>query len=169
MEIDDLLGRGVVVERVDREIAAQRVFLLGAEHVVAQDASVLVLLRVAGVRGAKGRDLHRVLVEDHVHDAKAPSDDDRPAEKGLDLFGARVGGDIVVLGRRAKQEVADSAADHIGGKPRIVQHAAHLERGRADPVTFDGVLGARDALRTGGLEAEHLADELLDHASWILS
>jgi len=130
---------------------------------------VLVFLRVAGIGGAKRRDLNGVLVQDHVHDPEPAADDDGAAEKRLHLFGARVGGDVVVLGRGPQQEVADRATDHVGGKPGIVQHAAYLEGGGADAIALDIVLGARDALRTGGLEAEHLADELLDHASWILS
>ena len=61
VEVDHLLGRRVVEQRVDGEVAPRRVLLLRAEDVVAQDAAVLVLLaRSSASARAEGRDLDRL-------------------------------------------------------------------------------------------------------------
>ena len=100
-----------------------------------------------------------------MDDAKAPADEQRAAKQRLHLLRAGVGGHVVVLGRGAEQQVADGAPDYVGRESGFLQCAAYLERRRADPAAVDGVLGVRDAERSFGFEAEHLADELLDHAS----
>jgi hypothetical protein len=52
--------------------------------------------------GAEGRYLDHLMLapttEDHMHDTKAPPDDEGPAEKTLDLLGGSVGGHVKVLG-----------------------------------------------------------------------
>ena len=185
--VEHLVGDRVVVERVDGEVAPQRVLLLRAEHVVAQHAAVLVGLGV-GLQRAEGRGLDRLAAEHHVHDLEAPADDPRTAERGLHLLGRRVGGDVEVLGHEAEQRVAHAAADDEGLEPGALQDLAGAERGLRDLVGADAELGALvgPQLRAGGrgraagalrggrrgrrgrrgvgrAAAEELADECDDH------
>ena len=78
--------------------------------------------------GAEGRDLdHLVLAAaavHHVHDAKAPADDEGAAEQALDLLGRGVGGDVEVLGPQADQQVAHRAADDVGLVAGLLQRRA---------------------------------------------
>ncbi len=160
---DDLAAAGVVVQRVDAEVAPARVFLLRAEYVVAQHASVLVLLVSLEVRRAEGRHLDCFLAHDHVHQAEAAADDERAAEQRLDLLRTRVGGHVVVLGDDAEQQVAHRAADHVGGESGLGKGVADLERSRADRVAGDAVLAGWHALRRTPAQAQNAANELLDH------
>ena len=166
--VDDGLGAGVVVQRVDGEVAPGGVFLLVAEDVVAQHAAVLVGVGALGVlAGAEGGDLDRLRSAHHVHDLEAPADDARAPERGAHLFGRGAGGDVVVLGRLADQQVAHRAADHEGLEALLLQHRAHLARGRrellaADAVAFDGNEGGFVAC-SGRRALEDLAQQLADH------
>src|SRR6185503_6820369 len=126
VEVDDLFAGGVEIKRVDGEVAAARVFFLGAEHVVAQHAAVLVLFRGGRVGAAERGHLYGVRAEHHVHQAKAPADDQRAPEKRADLLRARVGGDVEVLRRDAQEQVAHRSAHHVGGKARLAQRGAYL-------------------------------------------
>jgi hypothetical protein len=166
--VDDGLGAGVVVQRVDREVAPSGVFLLVAEDVVAQHAAVLVGVGALGVlAGAEGGDLDRLRTAHHVHDLEAATDDARAAEGGAHLLGRGAGGDVVVLGRLADQEVAHRAPHDEGLEALLLQHRAHLARGRrqllaADAVAFDRNQGGFGA--SGGRRAlEDLAQQLADH------
>lgn len=194
----DLVG-GVVVHGVHGEVAARRVFLLRAPDVVAQHAAAGVHrmlhareLALAGALvaghllgggvvhvGAEGRDLdHLVLAAaavHHVHDAKAPPDDEGAPEERLDLLGRGVGGHVEVLGAQPQQQVAHRAAHHVG----LV--AGLLERGDDVPGTFVdqgwidlvnlcrhllALAEAALALCAAGRFAEQLVDEFLDHC-WL--
>ena len=83
------------------------------------------LLGGGGVQvGAEGRHLDHLVVaaaaEHHVHDAKAPADDEGAPEQRLHLLGRGVGGDVEVLRPQADQQVAHRAADDVGlvaGRP----------------------------------------------------
>ena len=100
--VPDFLGRRVEVERVDREVAAQRVLGLRAEHVVGQQPAVLVGGVVADLTRAERRDLDRLGAGQHVHQPKAPADDERAAKQRLHLLRRGVGRDVEVLGRRRR-------------------------------------------------------------------
>ena len=163
VEIDDFLGSRVVIQRIDREIAPSRVLFDRAEHVVAKHAAMLVLFRRSGVRGTEGRHFDGFLAEHHVHQAKAPSDDERTAEQRLHLLGPRVGRDVVVLGRDPEQQVAHGAADHIGGEPGPAQRVANLECVCGQLLARDAVRAGRHALRGARIQTEYAADEFLDH------
>jgi len=102
-----------------------------------------------------------------VHDLEAPADDARTAEGGAHLLGCGAGGDVVVLGRVADQQVAHRAADDEGLETLLLQHRAYLARGRrqllaADAVAFDGNEGGFVACG-GGRALENLAQQLADH------
>ena len=102
--VDHHLRGRVVIHGVDGEVAAHRVFLLGAPDVVAQHAAggihgvlhagkftaagFLVARHLLGCGvvqvGAEGGNLDHLVLPaapiHHVHDAKAPPDDEGPAE-----------------------------------------------------------------------------------------
>ena len=149
--VDHDLGLGVVIHRVDGEVAARRILDLRAPDVVAQHPAAGVhRMRAAGQRGhagllvaghlgglavvhvgAEGRHLDHLVVAatamDHVHDAEAPADDEGPPEQALDLLGRGIGGHVEVLGPQAHQQVAHRAAHHIGPKAGLLQGAHHLD------------------------------------------
>jgi hypothetical protein len=176
--------------------ATRRVFFLRAPDVVAQHAAAGVHgvlhareLALAGALvarhllgrgvvhvGAEGRDLdHLVLAAPavhHVHDAKAPPDDEGAAKQRLDLLGRGVGGHVEVLGAQAQQQVAHRAAHHVGLVARLLQRRDHVfrafvDQGRIDLVHFGrhllALAEAALALRAVGGLAEQLVDEFLDH------
>jgi hypothetical protein len=80
--------------------------------------------------GAEGRHLDHLMLaapaKHHMHDAKAPPDDERAAKQALDLLGCGVGGHIKVFGPQADQQVAHRTTHHIGLKPRVMQGAHHI-------------------------------------------
>jgi len=161
--VDHFARLAIVIERVDGEIPPPRVFLQAAEDVVAQHAAVLVLFRRLAVGGAKGRDLDGLRTQHHVHQAEAPPDHQRAAEQRLDLLRPRGRGDVEILRLDAEQDVAHRAAHHVGRVAALGQHVADLERAVAHRVAGDPVACRRHALQARGVQAEHAADEALDH------
>jgi hypothetical protein len=162
-KVDDFLARGVVIQRVHREITAPGVLLLRPEDVVAQHPAMLVLLRRPGVRAAKRRDLHGLAAEHHVHEAEAPPDDEGAAEERPDLLRARVGGHVEVFRGDAQEQVAHGAADDMGRKARLAQRRAHLGRRRTDGFAAEAVPFPRHPLQVFGGQPEHPPYEPLDH------
>jgi len=127
--VDDRLGARVVVQRIDGEVAPGGVFGLAAVDVVAQHAAVLVGLgRIGVLSGAERGDLDRFRPAHHVHDLEAATDDARAAEQRTHFFRSGAGGDVVVLGRMADQQVAHCAADDEGLEAGLLQHGAGLAR-----------------------------------------
>ena len=163
VEVDHLLGGRIEVQRVDGEVAAPRVLFQRPEHVVAQNPAVLVLLRGAGVGAAERRHLHRIGAEHHVHQAKAPADDEGAPEERADLLRARVGGDVEVLRRDAEEQVAHRASHDIGREAGLAQGRAHLGCRQADRGAGEAVAFARQPLHVLRRQPEHAPDELLDH------
>ena len=122
--VDDLLALDVVEQAVDREVAAPRVLGLGAEHVVAADQEVVVVL-VARV-GAERRGLDDLRAEEHVGEPEPAADDPRVAERRLDLVRRRARRDVEVLRRAADEQVAHAAADEVrlvAGAGQLADHA----------------------------------------------
>ncbi|OIQ81402.1 hypothetical protein GALL_368360 [mine drainage metagenome] len=182
--VDDDVPRRVVVQRVDGEVAPRRVLVLRAPDVVAQHATAGVdrvqlagqLARVALVavdrggalrvgRGAEGRHLDDFAAEHHVHDSKAPPDQQRAPEQRLDLLGRGVGGDVEILGLEPEQQVTHRAADDVGLEAGLLQRAHDGQRRIGQPRGVDLMLGVRDfdALAQRGLLAEQAGDEFADH------
>jgi hypothetical protein len=119
--------------------------------------------------------------EDHVHDAKAPADDEGAAEVLLHLLGRGVGGDVEILRPQADQQVAHGAADDVGLIAGVLQRAHHadgvfIQQGGVDAVfghrhldtlaERDGGQRRRRGGRHGGVFAlaEKAFDEFLDHS-----
>ena len=128
--------------------------------------------------GAEGGDLdHLVLApapEHHVHDAKAPADDESAPEQSLDLLRRGIGGYVEILGAQPDQQVAHRATHHIGFETGLLQRAHHVERALVDQRRVDAVLCHRHfntfaKTRFGAARsafAEQLVYEILDH-EWV--
>ena len=158
--VPHFLGRRVEVERVDREVAPRRVLGLRAVDVVGKQPAVLVGRVVAGLRGAKRRDLDRFRPDMDVDEPESAADDEGAAEQRLHLLRARVGGDVEILGLDAEQEVADRAADDERLEAGVVQLARHLERPAAQLRAADRVVaGPVDARRAGFVPSGQEAGE----------
>ena len=165
--IDHHLALGVVVHRVDGEVAPRGVFHLRAPDVVAQHpaagvhrmgaagqcglAGLLVALDLGGLAvvhvGAEGRHLDHLMVAtaavDHVHDAEAPADDEGAAEQPLHLLGRGIGGHVEVLRPQAHQQVAHRATHHIGLEAGALQGAHHIDGPVVDQLGVDAVRADR--------------------------
>ena len=150
------LVQRVVVHGVDGEITPNRVLFLRAPDVVAQHTTGAVdrmlhprQLTAAGLLvasdllsgcvvevGAKCGHLNHFVfappAKHHVHDAKAPPDDERTAKEPLHLFRCGVGCHIKVLGTQAHQQVAHRPPHHIGFKTGFLQRANHGHRALID-------------------------------------
>lgn len=157
--VDDFLGVRIVVERVHGEVAARRVLGLRAEHVVAQDAAVLVGFLVFRGGRAEGGGLDDLLAEHHVHQLEAAADDAGAAEQRADLLGRGVGGHVEVLGFQPDDQVAHGAADDIRVIAVLAQHLADLDGMARDVAAVDAVLVAGDAQRSAISGREQAADE----------
>ena len=107
----------------------------------------------------------------HVHDAKAPADDEGPAKQAFDLLGCGVGGHIKIFGAQAQQQVAHCATHNVGLKPGLLQGARHVDGAFVHQMGIDAVhrcghLGAaaKVGLVAFGRFAHQLVDELFDHS-----
>ena len=166
--VDHDLAQGVVVHRVDGEVAPLGILDLRPPDVVAQDAALGVddvalagelaprcLLVAAdelgrgGVgTGAEGRDLDHfrqapflaAAAEHDVDDAKAPADDEGAAEQSLHLLRRGVGRDVEVLRAQAHEQVAHRAADDVGLVAALGQGRDDLDRALVDERRVDAVL-----------------------------
>ena len=123
--VDDLLGLEVVEQPVDREVAPARVLLGRAEDVVPADQQVAALglgalaaaflfLHLARVGAERGR-LDDLRSEEDVREAEAAPDDAAVLEQAPDVVRRRAGDDVEVLRFAAEHQVADAAADQVGG------------------------------------------------------
>ena len=154
--IENALADRVVVQGVDGEVAALRVFFQGAVHVVTQDAAtgivrrtVAVALIVFRVRGAEGGDFDDLTAEMHVDQLEAATNDARVAELGTDLFGSGTGGDVEVFRRDAQHQVADTATDQVSLVAGALQAFHDVHRMAAELVALQRVLAFVDHLRRG--------------------
>ncbi len=178
--VDHGLRRRIVEQRVDGEVAARGVLFLRTEHVVAQDAAVLVgelqraggstiaaavragrggcrcrfrrrLGRGGGTRRAEGRDLDRVGAEHHVDQPEAPPDDVRAPEQVLDLLGRGIGRDVEVLRLDLQQQIAHRPADDEGLEAGVLQRLGDARGVGGNLLRVDAVRGRRDHHGPGGL------------------
>ena len=123
-QIDQSVGDRIVKHPVDSEVAANRVFLDRAKAHRRRPASVGIF----GV-SAEGRDFDRLVVVEHYADhAELRPDRDRAVEHFLHDFGARVGGDVVILGLDAEDSIAHTSAGENGAKAGIDQTMNDLQR-----------------------------------------
>ena len=147
----------IVEQRVHGEITADRVFFLIAEHVVAQQAAVLIGARAVivgfgiGMRGTEGGDFNRFVAKHHVHQAKAAADDARAAEDATHLFGRRIGGDIVVFGVFTQQQITHRATDDKRLIARLLQTFADRNGGVRKIIALNAMFGLRINAPLAGL------------------
>ena len=188
------LRLGVVIHRVDREVAARGVFVLRPPHVVAQHTATRIHrmlhafeLALAGAFvafdllgsgvvevGTEGGNFYHLVFTatavHHMHDAKAPPNDEGPAKQALDLFGGGVGGHVKVFGAQAQQQVTHSAAHDVGLKTRLLQGAHHIDSAlvhqvRVDAVHTGGHFGAATEIGLAACRlAQQFGDEFFDHS-----
>ena len=154
--------RDVVEERVDREVAAERVLFRRAEGVVAVEQPIgLARLGLVHRDAVGGRlrverrellgghlpsergDLDRLGPEPDVGETEPAADDPAVPEQPLDLVRMRRRADVEVLRPAAEQQVADAAADEVGDVVVLVQPVQHLQRVGVDLLARDRVLRAR--------------------------
>jgi hypothetical protein len=82
----------------------------------------------------------------HVHDAKAPPDDESPAKQAFNLLGRGIGGHVKVLGAQAHQQVAHGATDNVGFKTGLLEGVHHVAGAFVHQFRVNAVLGSRDFL-----------------------
>ena len=189
------LAFGVVIHGIDGEVAPRSVFFLPAPHVVAQHAPRCIhrmlhacqrmstgffvaadLLGRGGIEiGAEGGDLDYLVLaataKYHVHDAKAPPDDEGAPKQTLDLFRRGIGGHIKVFGFEARQQITHGSTHDIGLEPGFFESAHHFGCALIHQLGINMVNGCRnlDAFAEGVLArgrivfAEELVDKALDH------
>ncbi len=112
---------------------------------------------------------------DHVHDAKAPANDEGAAEQALDLLGRGAGGHVEVFRAQAQQQVAHGAPHEVGLEAGLLEGVHHVQRTLVDQTAVDAVHRHRHvfafakgvgAARGGAVGlAQQPVDEFLDHSN----
>jgi hypothetical protein len=92
----------------------------------------------------EGRHLDDFPPESHVGQSKTTSDQSGIANQIADLIGRGAGGHIEILGVLAQQQIADAAADDVGGVPGFLQTLNHLLSAGTDAIGADAVTLLRD-------------------------
>src|SRR5262249_3903522 len=130
----------IVEERVDREVATERVFVGFSEDVVAPDQEIFLVVDVAFGRVAPERgDLDDLAVaEQHVGETEATAADPAVAEERADVVGTRVRRDVEVLGAALQEQVADAATDEVGLETGALEAADDLGGVRIDGLVVEG-------------------------------
>ena len=147
--VEDLAAIEIVEERVDREVAAERVFVRLAEDVVAADEEVVVLVGRFGVSvgvAPERRDLDDLAAaEEHVREAEAAADDAAVAEERAHVVGTRARRDVEVL--RAAAAGAGRARSRRRGRPgsRALEPAHDLRGVGVDRVLVERRVVALEA------------------------
>ena len=172
--VEELLRLGIVVQRIDREVAPGRVLPHLAEDVVGDDATRGVLALARALERTEGRALDDLAPENHMYELEATADDHGAALAALHLFGRRIGRHVEVLGRDAEHQVANGTAHDVGleaatlerlaGRPRLSRH-----QGRIDAVLICGNhAGILDDNGTGGEHVPHPVDNTAKHLRPVL-
>ena len=79
-----------------------------------------------------------------MHDLETTADDARAAKALAHLFRRGVGGDVVILGVHADQQIAHGAANDIGFVAVLLQRFDSASATAADVFATDAVLGRTD-------------------------
>ena len=139
----------VVIERVDREVAADCIFLDAAVDVVADDAAVdHVAVAVADFAdAAESRHFDDFAAEHDMCEAKTAADQPAVAEQRPGLFGRRIGGDVEILRVAAEEQVAYGAADEERLVPGFVQPVQDAQRAVGDVLARNAMFGAGNDAR----------------------
>jgi len=118
---------------------------------------------------AKRGDFHGLIAKHDVHEFESATDDAGTAKHRANLLGCRVGGDVVVLGVAAQQQIANRAADDETLVTGTVQSFTHADGGigkllPANAVlvaSVNSLLGRNRLSRLSG--AKYFFNEFLDH------
>ena len=106
---------------------------------------------------------------DHMHDTKAPADDEGTAKQLLDLLGCGIGGHIEILGLETEQQIAHRTTDDVGLKPRLLERAHHIHSAPIDQLQIDAMHAGRHGFALAkffaitGIFAQQLMDKGFDH------
>jgi len=148
--VENTFADRIVIQGVDGEVAALRVFFQRAIDVVAQDAPALVagrlvavfLFVVLRVIGAEGRDFDDFATKVDMHQFEATTDDPRIAEFGANLFRGSAGGNVEIFWRDAEHHVTHTAADQISLVTGVLQAFDDIHRITAELRLLQRMLAA---------------------------
>src|SRR5882757_8692147 len=140
-KIDNLKTLRTVEQRVDREVAAERIFLRSAKSVVETNQRILAVGDRLGLT-AEGGDLDVLPPEKYVHAAKAPADQPGVAEEIADLLRMRRGRDVEVLWPPREHQVAHATADQVCVVASAGQPIENFENVGVDIAPRNRMLGA---------------------------
>lgn len=134
--VDHAFLDGIVEKAVDREIAPPGIALGIGKGDGFRVASVAVL-----AIGAEGGDFVFTAILEHDNDAELRPDRHGAREQALDLFRPGAGGDVIVLGLRAEQQIAHAAASKAGlvsmcakGFDKAAGRSFHIRRQHVAPA-----------------------------------
>ena len=115
-EVDHAVSARIVIHAADSEVAPHGIGLKGAE-MHGRGPPPVEIRRV----GAESGDFKGVAVDHHHDDAEFSANRNRVGEQTLHHFGARVSGDIEILGLDAQDAVTHTAPRQIGHEALIAQ------------------------------------------------
>ena len=127
MIVDDFFGRGVVVKRVDSEVATGGILSMRAKFIVTQNAAMPVgRLRFRGWCSECGR-FDDLLTKYDMNKLKASADNAGASEKRTNLFRRRIGCHVKVFGLEPDDQIADGSADNVGLIAFVLQDFTDLD------------------------------------------
>ncbi len=140
----------IVIQGVDGEVAALRVFFQGAIDVVTQNSPAFITRRLVAVFvfvvlrviGAEGRDFNDFAAKVDMHQFETPTDDPRIAELGAYLLRRGTGGDVEIFRRDAEQHVTHTAADQVSLVTGVLQAFDDIHRVTAELCLLQRMLAA---------------------------
>lgn len=138
--VNELVGNGVVEQAVDGEVPSLGILLGRTEKVVSRGeiVAVFIFAQVA----TKSGDLELRVLSAHQHQAKALADNVGAVNGVPHLIRFGVGGNVEVFGMNAQEQVANAAADQIGGMAPFLEGADNSDRMGVNPVLMQvGLLG----------------------------
>ena len=119
----------VIKEAIDRDVPAKRILRRGPEAVGPDDISLFGLnLLEFGVAPECG-DLDNLLpFEENMNEAKPPANGPAVPEKGVNLMGMGIGGQVEIFWDPSEQKVPHTSADEIGQESMPVEPVEDLQR-----------------------------------------
>ena len=171
--VDDRKRADVVEQRVDGEVAAERILFRRAVGVVALNEVILgppssgwlarqrlpwlapssaaaAAASISGVSSdarhvpAERRDFDRLVAELHVRQPEAAADDPAVAKELLDLVRMRRGADVEILRPAVQQQVAHAPADQVRDVIVFVKPIQNFERVGVDVAARNCVFRTRN-------------------------
>jgi len=136
--VDDRKIRDVVKKTVNRDVAAQGIFLRGAEALCPDDLPVFVLGLLKLGLTAEGGNLDNLSpFEKDVDQTESSADHPAVSEEVPDLLGMGVGGNVEVLWSLSQEEITDTPSHQIGQKAVPAEAIEDLECLFVNPLPGD--------------------------------